>query len=250
MPRKSKHVKPRPLYVPVVPRGASWLESDSYDRHAWNDIVANAPSIKDLIDSGERLVPHFSALVQDLFLALFKYNLVWNEPDEVRRAAALNRTILKDLLPAPVFEALKTRTLLEEDKSAIGAIVLAEQTLEMIRSERLLNRREMLDLFDLAHQEQDLEERAATLKNAQEMLEPKEGEPSSDENTQKKIAELAEAAERAAKVSEARLNQKVRQFESDLKHGDRSELKRIQLKTAELASEIDRAAADSHEFSR
>src|SRR5260370_24604147 len=61
---------------------------------------------------------------------------------------------------------------------------------------------------------------------------------------------MAEAAERAAKVSEARLNQKARRFETQLKGADQSALKRMQLKTAELADEIDRAAEDSHDFSR
>ena len=46
---------------------------------------------------------------------------------------------------------------------------------------------------------------------------------------------MADAAERAAKVSEARLNQKSRQFETQLKGADQSVLKRMQLKTAELA---------------
>jgi hypothetical protein len=42
MARKSKIVKPRRLYIPVVPANASWFESDSYDRRTWNEIVADA----------------------------------------------------------------------------------------------------------------------------------------------------------------------------------------------------------------
>src|SRR5207248_6451501 len=65
-----------------------------------------------------------------------------------------------------------------------------------------------------------------------------------------KIAKLAEAAENAAKVSEARLNQKARQVESDIKHGDLTQLKRMELRAAELTNEIDQATEDSHAFSR
>ena len=72
----------------------------------------------------------------------------------------MNRTILEGLLPSPAFEALKSRTLLEEDKAAIAAMVLGERALEMIRSEKLINRNEIVDLWDLEHQEQDLESRA------------------------------------------------------------------------------------------
>src|SRR5208282_2225568 len=168
MARKSKIVKPRRLYIPQVAAESSWLESDSYDRRAWSDISADAKTLAELQESGERLVPHFAALMQDLFFALFKYNVEWRKPDTVRASAALNRKILHDLLPSAAFEALKNRTLLEEDKAAIAAMVLGEEVLEMVRAERLINRREMLDLWDVQHQEQDLEERAAALKNAEE----------------------------------------------------------------------------------
>src|SRR5271166_215859 len=255
MPRKAKTVKPRRLYVPVVPTSASWFESDSYDRRTWNEIVADAPSIADLAEAGERLVPHFGALVQDMFLALFKMNPVLRKAGDVRLAAALNRTILEQIVPSAPFQALRSRTALEEDKAAIAAIVMSEHALEIVKSEKLINRGEMLDLGDLARQEQDLEARAEAVKAVSEMQESKEGEDESgeqkeDQATKKELAEMADAAERAAKVSEARLNQKSRQFETQLKGADQSALKRMQLKTAELAGEIDRAAEDSHDFSR
>ena len=253
MPRKTKTVKPRRLYVPVVPTSASWFESDSYDRRTWNEIVADAPSIADLAEAGERLVPHFGALVQDMFLALFKMNPVLRKAGDVRLAAALNRTILEQIVPSAPFQALRSRTALEEDKAAIAAIVMSEHALEMMKSEKLINRSEMLDLWDLARQEQDLEARAEAVKAADEIQQPKENEPGEEaenQTTKKELAEMADAAERAAKVSEARLNQKARQFETQLKGADQSALKRMQLKTAELASEIDQAAEDSHDFSR
>ncbi len=257
MARKAKVVQPRRLYVPVVPANASWFESDSYDRRTWNELVADAPSLADLAESGERLVPHFGALVQDLFFALFKMNPVFRKSADVRHAAALNRTILEQIVPSAPFQALRSRTALEEDKAAIAAIVMSEHALEMIKSEQLINRAEMLDLWDLARQEQDLEARAEAVKATDEIQESKAGENESapgeqkkDQATKKELAEMADAAERAAKVSEARLNQKSRQFETQLKGADRSALKRMQLKTAELAGEIDQAAEDSHDFSR
>ena len=255
MPRKAKIIKPRRLYVPVVPANASWFESDSYDRRTWNEIVADAPSIADLAESGERLVPHFSALVQDLFFALFKMNPVFRKSADVRHAAALNRTILEQIVPSAPFQALRSRTALEEDKAAIAAIVMSEHALEMMKSEQLINRGEMLDLWDLARQEQDLEARAEAVKAVNEIQESKESENESGEEkknlvAKKELAEMADAAERAAKVSEARLNQKSRQLETQLKGADQSALKRMQLKTAELAGEIDQAAEDSHDFSR
>jgi uncharacterized protein with von Willebrand factor type A (vWA) domain len=255
MARKGKIIKARRMYVPVVPANASWFESDSYDRRTWNGIVADAPSLADLAETGERLVPHFGALVQDLFLALFKMNPVFRKSGDVRLAAALNRTILEQIVPSAPFQALRSRTALEEDKAAIAAIVMSEHALELVKSEKLINRGEMLDLWDLARQEQDLEARAEAVKAVNEIQESQEGENESGEEeknqaTKKELAEMADAAERAAKVSEARLNQKSRQFETQLKGADQTALKRMQLKTAELAGEIDQAAEDSHDFSR
>jgi uncharacterized protein with von Willebrand factor type A (vWA) domain len=261
MARKRKTVKPRQLYIPAVPNNASWLESDSYDRRAWAELGLTAPTIGELVESGERLVPDFGALLRDLFLGLFKYNLVWLKPDAVRRSAVLNRTILEQLIPSAGFEMLKSRTLLEEDKAVIAALVLGEQVLELVRSEKLINRREMLDLWDLKHQEENLAESAAALKNASELAEENqreadapEGEKTAETDQEKKdlkqkIDELQEAAQRAAGVSEARLNQKARMFEDQLRHSDKTELKRMQLRSGQLAEEIDRVAQDSHDFS-
>ena len=259
MARKAKIIQPRRRYVPLVPANASWFESDSYDRRTWNEIVADAPSIAELAESGERLVPHFGALVQDFFFALFKMNPVFRKSSDVRHAAALNRTIIEQIVPSAPFQALRSRTALEEDKAAIAAIVMGEHALEMMKSEKLINRGEMLDLWDLARQEQDLEARAEAIKAVNEIQESKnnQNESAAGEEqkvqatkTKKELAEMADAAERAAKVSEARLNQKSRQFETQLKGADRSALKRMQLQTAELAREIDQAAEDSHDFSR
>src|SRR5215472_15422639 len=157
MPRTRRTIKPRAVHIPRVPDNAAWLENDGYDRQAWNELGLNAPSIRALIESGDKLVPYFGALLQDLFFGLFKYNLVWLSGDAVRRSAILNRTILQQLVPTPGFEMLKSRTLLEEDKAVIAALVLGEQVLETVRAEKLVNRREMLDLWDLKHQEEQLE---------------------------------------------------------------------------------------------
>ena len=244
-----KAARPRRLYIPLVPSGASWIESDSYDRRAWSDIGLSAPAIRDLVEAGSRLVPHFDALLGDLFFALFKYNLVWLTSDAVRKSAILNHAILDRLVASPAFEALKSRTLLEEDKAAISAIALAEQALEMVRSERLLNRRELLDLWNLHHQEEDLASRADELKTTTEAASPAEGETPPDEGLKKKIQKLIDAAERAAQVSEARLNQKARQVQDQIGNADRGQLRRMEVRSFELAQEIDRVAQDSHDFS-
>jgi len=252
MPRTRKVSKARQPFIAQVPDNAGWLESDSYDRRAWTELGRNAPVIRALVELGETLVPYFGALLQDLFLGLFKYNLIWLPGNAVRRSAILNRTILEQLVPSPGFEMLKSRTLLEEDKAVIAALVLGEQVLETIRAEKLVNRRDMLDLWDLKHQEDQLEQSASALKNAQELSEEHKqnsaAEPGEKE-LQKKIEQLKEAAARTAQVAEAKLNQKARIFEEQLRHGDHGEIRRLQLRSGELSDEIERVTQDSHDFS-
>jgi len=281
MARSRKAIRPRCVYIPAAATRTLWLENDGYDRRAWSEIVAGATTVGDLTEAGERLVPHFGAFLEDLFLALFKYNLVWNKPDEVRRSAILNRTLLQALIPSPIFAALKERTLLEEDKAAIAALVLAEQVLETLHAEKLLNRSEMLDLWDLKHREDDLDQKIESLKSAVELTEKpvekppeqaqeqseeqtgEESEEASEESAQNKKAnkaeekrirrnldEFRETAERAAQVAEARLNQKVREIERQIGNADRGELRKLELKSGQLTAEIDRIAEDSRDFSR
>lgn len=252
MPRTRKTLKSRAIHIPTVPANAAWLESDGYDRRAWKELGLSAPAIRTLIEAGEMLVPYFGALLEDLFFGLFKYNLVWMPADAVRRSALLNRTILQQLIPTPGFEMLKSRTLLEEDKAVLAALVLGEQVLEAVRAEKLVNRREMLDLWDLKHQEEQLEQSTAAVKNAQELSDQHQQDRSAEpaeKDLQNKIDQLKDAAARAAQVAEARLNQKARIFEEQFQHSDRSEMKRLQLRSAQLSDEIDRVAQDSHDFS-
>ena len=79
-------------------------------------------------------------------------------------------------------------------------------------------------------------------KQAEAANQDPEGDPADAKRLQKKIEELKESADRAARVSEARLNQKARMFEDQLKHSDRTPLKRMQLRSAQLSEEIDRVA--------
>jgi uncharacterized protein with von Willebrand factor type A (vWA) domain len=258
MAPRRRSIKPRRVYIPVLPPGTLWIENDAYDRRAWSEIVADTPAIMELVEIGSRLVPHFGALLQDLFLALFKVNLIWQPTDAVRKSAVLNRTILDTVIPSAPFEALKNRTTLEEDKAAIAALVLGEQVLETIRTEKMLNRRELLDLWDLKHQEDDLEQKIEALKNAIELEREAEqteqlpADKSPGDIKSKKDSrevDLKNAAERGAQAAEARMNQKAREVQNQIDHGDRSELKRMALKSGEMANEIDRIAEDSHDFS-
>ena len=120
-------------------------------------------------------------------------------------------------MPSLAFEALALRTALEEDKAAIAAIVMSEHALEMVKSEKLYSTAARCSTCGTSQrQEQDLAKLAPTqLKAVDEMpaTEARTNPARNQENpaAKKELAEMADAAARAAKVSEARLNQKARQ---------------------------------------
>ncbi|MGH7906156.1 MAG: vWA domain-containing protein, partial [Candidatus Binataceae bacterium] len=102
-------------------------------------------------------------------------------------------------------------------------------------------------LWDLKHQEEDLEQKIESLKGAMEIAENRKQD--GGEQELKNISRLKDAAERAAQSAEARLKQKAREVEQQLQHGDQRELRRIELRSAELTGEIDQVVRDSHDFS-
>jgi len=196
--RRAKHSSPRTVLIP--PREHCWVESDAYDRSAFAALVADAPSLAAVIDAGGRLVPHFDALLEDVFSLLFKLEPRWRDAAEVARASALNRTLLESFRDHPLLEHLRERTQLDETQAGLGTVLIGEQVLALLREERLLPRGDLLDLWDLERQEEEVRGRAADLESLERLA--GEGHP-------EKTAEAREKIEHAAEVAAARLRQKA-----------------------------------------
>ena len=192
--RRAKHSSPRTVLIP--PREHCWVESDAYDRSAFAALAADAPSLAALIDTGGRLVPHFDALLEDVFCLLFKLEPRWRDAAEVARASALNRTLLESFRDHPLLEHLRERTQLDETQAGLGTVLIGEQVLALLREERLLPRGDLLDLWDLERQEEEVRGRAADLESLEQLA--REGDP-------EKAAKAREQIEHAAEVAAARL---------------------------------------------
>src|SRR5207244_12569634 len=148
-----------------------------------------------VVDAGGRLVPHFDALLEDVFSLLFKLEPRWRDAAEVARASALNRTLLESFRDHPLLEHLRERTQLDETQAGLGTVLIGEQVLALLREERLLPRGDLLDLWDLERQEEEVRGRAADLETLDQL------------GDAEKAAEAREEVERAAEVAAARLRQ-------------------------------------------
>src|ERR1051325_5945395 len=143
-----------------------WIESDSYDQSAFATLKADTPSLQAVEASGAKLLPHFDGFLLDLFALLFKMNIVVHAEEEVTPSATFYRVILDQVRVTPAVETLRQQTVLEETTAALGTALLAERLLELLKSERILTRGEMLDFWNLKRQEDEMATRVAEMESA------------------------------------------------------------------------------------
>ncbi len=181
--------------VLVPPREHCWIESDAYDRSAFADLVAESPSLAALVETGRVLVPHFRELLEDVFCLLFKLNPAWRTADQVAPSAALGGALLAGLRDHPLVEHVRTETQLDEAQAGLGTVLIGEELLRLLKREDILARGDLLDLWDLDRQEDELRRRAEELSAIEEAGDASERER--DETA------------RAAEVAAAMLRQKA-----------------------------------------
>jgi uncharacterized protein with von Willebrand factor type A (vWA) domain len=146
---------------------ASVLLHDSFDARAWQEVSRGSARIARLTESGARLLPHFDALLFDLFAALFKLNAVLGPESATPESARLARRLVQGLLAAPGFQRLRETTALDEFRAAMGAAAIAEQLLRDLRGGDLLDPEDLALQRALAEREEEarwLREELATLR--------------------------------------------------------------------------------------
>src|SRR5215831_18914537 len=164
--KKSQFILPPPQ---PIPQNACWIENDSYDRAAYRKLRDDSPSLRVLEESGNSLVPRFDALLQDLFCALFKYNVLFFKEDAVLPSAGLNRVLLEALHQGDLAQLLREATVLDEGKAGLAAVLLGEGALKLLKAEKPLTRRDLLDLWNVQKQEEIVQEKIDEANNAKEL---------------------------------------------------------------------------------
>jgi uncharacterized protein with von Willebrand factor type A (vWA) domain len=152
------------------------------------------------MEAGRRLEPQYDALVDDVFCPLLKREPRLRDADAVSQAVPLNRALLDAFRDHPLLEHLRERTQLDEVEAGLATLLLAENILALLRSEELLPRGALLDLFELERREEELRRRGEELANA-------------DEGEKRGVEDAADAAA----LAEAQLRQKARQVTERLR---------------------------------
>jgi uncharacterized protein with von Willebrand factor type A (vWA) domain len=201
------------------------VESDRYDRAAIARLRRTSEAWREVEAEGGRLVPGFGALLDDLFCALFKMNVLVLPSGQTPASTAFARRILASVLAGPAYQALRLHTLLDEARAGLGAVLLAEGLVRALREERVLTSGDLLDLWRLAEAEEEAAEKEAEGDVAREVEESSrtEGEepdadaaPAEEGDDASELRDAARAIRSAARGAAGHREQKRKQVEESL----------------------------------
>jgi hypothetical protein len=232
-PKRRKAPQKKRVFQPL-PQNASWIESDAYDRRVYGSLRADSPSMRKLEEDGATFLPHFGSLLQDLFCLLFKYNVILRKDAEVLPSALLNQSLLNSLRQGNLYAILREQTLLNEARAGLSTLLLGERVLALIRSEKVLTRRDMLDLWDIKKQEDVVEETRQEMENAEEFPEDQ-----LSKDGKKSFHKAKERLEGELDGAEALLRHKAAQLKEDLKRLEGQASTRFQAEAIKVAQQLE-----------
>jgi len=245
--RKRPPTRDTPASAPPLPSILGlqhhWIESDAYDRATFERLKLDSPSLQALQDSGSKLLPHFAAFLQDLFALLFKMNIVVHTEEAVVPSAGFYRPLLDQLRSTPVLDVLRQQTVLDETRAGLATLLLGERLLELLKSERILSRSEMLDFWNLEQQENEIAEEQAHAETAGDLHE--QAAPA----TQRQLAELAQRMLRDAEAAGRRLQHKDRQVRAAIGESMERNRARIELQAQRVLQDIEQSSTDAESWS-
>jgi len=133
------------------------IETDTYDRDAFERVFKHVGDREALLETGEKLLPHFRELLEDLFALVFKLCVRLRPATATPVATLLNRKILLGTMASEGFGELKEETALDAARAVHAACELARRAVALVKAGDLLLEDELLAGQDLAQEEERLE---------------------------------------------------------------------------------------------
>jgi uncharacterized protein with von Willebrand factor type A (vWA) domain len=230
----------------AVPSGTTWVETDSYDRARFGELLRDSGALRAAAEQGAVFLPHFGSLLQDLFASLFKYSVIRFPEASMAPSARVHRVLLDGLLASDAYEHLKTRTQLDEARAGLATVLLAERALELVKQEKLFSRRELLDHFALQRDEEEDAERIRAAERAAELAE----DPSLGDEARADLAALHERLAREARMAERRLARKAAEVAGEVAGRAEHAKKRLEAEALGVAQALDAAADEADSWGR
>ncbi|MFT7579615.1 MAG: hypothetical protein ACI9MR_001281, partial [Myxococcota bacterium] len=146
------------------------VRGDPLDAADFEVALSRSKRLSELVARGERLVFDFRMLLQDLFTALVKLNVVVRPIDEVPLDSRVRHRLVSMVLGSSAFEGLHPLTVLRPGSAGYAAWTLGERALALYRQEKILSGSELQDQVAGAVSRETQEERDA-LRESIEALE-------------------------------------------------------------------------------
>ncbi|HWV39218.1 MAG TPA: VWA domain-containing protein [Vulgatibacter sp.] len=170
------------------------VETDAYDRAAREAALRGRP-LEELVAKGERLLPHFRELVEDLFSVCFKLVIRLRDPD--RGALAWNRRVIDAALAADEIEALRSSCALDAPRAAQAALAIGAAVLEEVRRGELFTEEELASALELECSQRRIDELGRALEGLRPRGEKREGFEEALDRARRRQDELVRALEEA-----------------------------------------------------
>ena len=241
-PKRGKKQTPKRVFRPL-PRNSCWIENDAYDRRVYGYLRSESPSLRELEENGSTFLPHFASLLQDIFCLLFKYNVIFHKESDVATSALLNEKFLNGIRHGNQYEILREQTLLNEARAGLSTLLLGERLLGLIKAEKLINRRDMRDLWDIQKQEEIVSEKLEEYENADTIPEDQ-----LSEEGKKALEKAKERVGGEVQGAEALLRHKAAQLKEDLKQIEAQTANRLQAEAIKVAQELEDATEQAESW--
>ena len=261
MPRRRTRKKSQFSFPPPdpLPENVHWVESDSYDRAVYEQLRAASPSLQRLEESGAPLLPHFRALLRDLFCALFKYNIVFFKADDVLPSAVVNREFLTAFHPlggqggmkektGELANLLREATVLDEGQAGLATVLLGEGALRLLKSEKTLTRRDLLDVWNVEKQEALVQERIDEAQNAKELAGQADAAEDVSQEAKEMLEHTAERMASQARAEDTRLQRLAKQLNQDLSRVQQETRNRFLKEAITVAQNLDDATQEAESW--
>jgi uncharacterized protein with von Willebrand factor type A (vWA) domain len=228
----------------TAPAHTHWVEVDAYDRAAFASLTADSPAYQTLLASGGKLLPHFDGFVLDLYALFYKLNIVLHPPESVTPGAVFFRVLIDELRGVAALESLRQQTVLDERVAGLAALLLAESLLELLKSERVLTRAEMLDLWSLEQQATEIAERGEHADTAAQLAAERAGQ-----SGEKPLHELRQRLERENALARRHLDQQARRVSQSLSDAAARHQPRVAAQLERTLADLDTARDDAEQWS-
>lgn len=143
------------------------------DHEDYLDIVDFSPEMQNTIAEGEKLLPTFKYLHEDIFMSLYQFNAEVLPPERMHIQSWMNRNILSKLINTPTYIMLRKACNCDLFNAGIGAEILGKQAMEILKEEvsKIKDFQKKKDALDrLIEQEEQMDMLSEELDDMEELL--------------------------------------------------------------------------------